>query len=81
MNRKIEQSLNTDERGCYEGSLVGPDSVMYQPCVITGYPVLNKKIEFKNNLSANVEDWNKYLMITRVSSSLLFFFSDPTGPS
>jgi hypothetical protein len=33
----------------------------------TGYPVLEKKIEFKNDLAANVEDWNKYLMASRVS--------------
>lgn len=31
-----------------------------------GYPVLDKRIDFKNNLATNVEDWNKYLMISRV---------------
>ena len=69
LNRKIEPSLNTDERGCYEASLVSPESdKKYLPCVVTGYPVLNKKLEFKNNLATNVEDWNKFLMISRVSS-------------
>lgn len=33
---------------------------------ILGYPVLERKMEFKNNLYANVEDWNKYLMASRV---------------
>lgn len=39
-------------------------------CLI-GYPVLDKKLDFKNDLATNVEDWNKYLMISRVSR---FFF-------
>jgi intraflagellar transport protein 172 len=69
MNGKIDQSLNTDERGCYEASLIGPDNTLYSPCVITGYPVLSKKMEFKNNLSANVEDWNKFLMISRMAKT------------
>lgn len=30
-----------------------------------GYPVL-KKIEFKNNLAANIDDWNTYLMNSKV---------------
>ncbi len=96
MNGKIEPSLNTDERGCYEALLNPGDadssgkyselSLVYQPCVITGkckkilrffwqrsddffigYPVLERKMEFKNNLCANVEDWNKYLMASRVN--------------
>ncbi len=36
MNRKVEQSLNKDERGCYEATLVGPDNHVYSPCVVTG---------------------------------------------
>jgi hypothetical protein len=38
MNGKIDPSLNTDERGCYEASLVIPDGsgIKYQPCVVTG---------------------------------------------
>jgi intraflagellar transport protein 172 len=73
LNRKIEPSLNTDERGCYEASLISTESdKKYVPCVITGYPVLNKKLEFKNNLASNVEDWNKFLMISRVNLSFIF---------
>ena len=43
MNRKIDQSLNTDERGCYEASLIGPDSdKQCLPCVVSGnYLLLN----------------------------------------
>ena len=39
-----------------------------------GYPVLDKKVEFKNNLAANVEDWNKYLMATRVIKAIFAEF-------
>lgn len=76
MNGKIEPSLNNDERGCFEGMLNpidGNDNTKYPdlnftylPCVVTGYPVLSRKMEFRNNLCANVEDWNKYLMASRV---------------
>jgi len=44
MNRKIEQSLNRDERGCYEATLVGPDNHVYSPCVVTGK--LIKRVHF-----------------------------------
>ena len=66
MNRQIDPSLNMDERGCYEASLIGGETVCL-PCVVTGYPVLTKQLQFKNNLAANIEDWNKFLMISRVS--------------
>lgn len=66
MNKKVEPSLNTDERGVYEASLVGPEGRSL-PCVVTGYPVLEKRIDFKNNLAANTDDWNSYLMTARVS--------------
>lgn len=42
MNRKIEQSLNMDERGCYEASLISPDSdKQCLPCVVSGNYLLN----------------------------------------
>ena len=73
MNRKIDPSLNMDERGVYEASLISPNSDnKWLPCVITGYPVLEKKLDFKNNLAANSEDWNAYLMSSRVSIILKF---------
>jgi intraflagellar transport protein 172 len=70
MNGKVEPSLTKDERGCFEASLVnfntGERSL---PCVITGYPVLHptEAMTFNNNtLMANTEDWNKFLMASRV---------------
>jgi hypothetical protein len=37
MSKKIEPSLNKDSRGCYEASLISPDSDKHcLPCVITG---------------------------------------------
>ena len=43
MNRKIEPSLNIDERGCYEAALFSRETnKKYLPCVITG-----KKINWK----------------------------------
>lgn len=80
MNGKIEPSLNSDERGCYEAMLNPTESnesggkypelnPTYLPCVVTGYPVLERKMEFKNNLAANVEDWNKYLMAARMAKT------------
>lgn len=50
MNGKIDPSLNTDERGCYEASLVIPDDsgIKYQPCVITGNFGMILKMTQKN---------------------------------
>ncbi|RUS80517.1 hypothetical protein EGW08_011738 [Elysia chlorotica] len=71
MDRKVEQVLPKDERGTYEASLVAMDTgIRSLPCVVTGYPVLRNKVEFKNpNKVANKDDWNKMLMATKVSHS------------
>ncbi len=75
MNKKIDPSLNMDSRGVYEASLITPNSdKKCLPCVITGYPVLDKKLDFKNNLAANSDDWNTYLMSSRV---LYYFLYKP----
>jgi hypothetical protein len=47
MNRKVEQSLNKDERGCYEATLVGPDNHVYSPCVVTGMFCISLKLAWK----------------------------------
>jgi intraflagellar transport protein 172 len=63
MDQKVDQTLPLDERGMFEGSVM--DSL---PCVITGYPVLRNKVEFKKaNKAANKDDWNKFAMATKVS--------------
>ncbi|KAK0069568.1 intraflagellar transport protein 172 isoform X1 [Biomphalaria pfeifferi] len=71
MDRQVEQILPKDERGTYEASLVAMETgIRALPCVVTGYPVLRNKVEFKNpNKVANKEDWNKLLMATKVSHS------------
>lgn len=70
MDQKIEQTLAKDERNCYEASLISPEGIRSLPCVITGYPVLRNKMEFKNpGKVANKDDWNKFLMATKVSHS------------
>ena len=46
MNGKIDPSLNIDERGFYEASLIVPGGVKFLPCVITGntkFSVFSKK--------------------------------------
>lgn len=71
MDQKVEQVLPKDERGTYEASLVAADTgIRSLPCVISGYPVLRNKVDFKNtNKVANKDDWNKFLMATKVSHS------------
>jgi len=71
MDQKVEQVLPTDERDTYEACLVAVNTgITSLPCVITGYPVLRNKIEFKRpGKAANKEDWNKFIMATKVSHS------------
>ncbi|KAM7445695.1 hypothetical protein ABFA07_005947 [Porites harrisoni] len=71
MDQKVEQVLPTDERDTYEACLVAANTgITSLPCVITGYPVLRSKIEFKRpGKAANKEDWNKFIMATKVSHS------------
>ena len=73
MDQRVEQVLPTDERGTYVGSLHCPHTqVDSLPCVITGYPVLRHKVEFKRGgRSANKEDWNKFIMATKVGNTIL----------
>ncbi|KAK2158150.1 hypothetical protein NP493_1800g00020 [Ridgeia piscesae] len=71
MDQKVTQELPMDERDTYEASLVAASTgIRSLPCVITGYPVLRNKLEFKRpGRAANKDDWNKFLMATRVSHS------------
>lgn len=68
---QVEQVLPTDERDTYEACLVAVNTgINSLPCVITGYPVLRNKMEFKRpGKAANKEDWNKFIMATKVSHS------------
>ncbi|TRY86956.1 hypothetical protein DNTS_000647 [Danionella cerebrum] len=71
MDQRVEQVLPKDERGTYEASLVAVSTgIRSLPCVITGYPVLRNKIEFKRaGMAANKDDWNKFLMATKTTHS------------
>ncbi|XP_011806760.1 PREDICTED: intraflagellar transport protein 172 homolog [Colobus angolensis palliatus] len=64
MDQRLEQVLPRDERGAYEASLVAASTgIQALPCLITGYPILRNKIEFKRpGKAANKDNWNKFLM-------------------
>ncbi|KAG1667872.1 Intraflagellar transport protein 172 [Nymphon striatum] len=71
VDRNVEPMLPLDERMTYEASLVsaGSDTASL-PCVITGYPVLKNRIEFKNpGKIASKDDWNKYVMTAKMFHS------------
>ncbi|EDV25844.1 uncharacterized protein TRIADDRAFT_24195 [Trichoplax adhaerens] len=63
LDQRVEQELTTDSRGVYEATLIDPNTEeVYLPCVITGYPVLQNKIDFKKpGKAANKDDWNKFV--------------------
>ncbi|KAL2082479.1 hypothetical protein ACEWY4_022297 [Coilia grayii] len=71
MDQRVEQVLPHDERDTYEASLLAANTgIRSLPCVITGYPVLRNKIEFKRpGMAANKDDWNKFLMATKTTHS------------
>lgn len=71
MEQRLDPVLPRDERNAYEASLLDANtSIRSLPCVITGYPVLHDKIEFKSpGMAANKDDWNKFLMSTKTTHS------------
>uniref|UniRef100_W5NFZ6 Intraflagellar transport protein 172 homolog n=1 Tax=Lepisosteus oculatus TaxID=7918 RepID=W5NFZ6_LEPOC len=71
MDQRVEQVLPKDERDTYEASLIAVNTGIHSlPCLITGYPVLRNKIEFKRpGKAANKDYWNKFLMATKTTHS------------
>jgi intraflagellar transport protein 172 len=71
MDQKAVRELPHDERGTYEASLVAANTgAKSLPCVVTGYPVLRNKIEFKRlNRAANKEDLNRIVAATKATHS------------
>ncbi|XP_046728666.1 intraflagellar transport protein 172 homolog isoform X1 [Silurus meridionalis] len=71
MEQRLEPVLPRDKRGAYEASLLDARTgIRSLPCVITGYPVLHDKIEFKRpGMAANKDDWNRFLMATKTTHS------------
>ncbi|XP_076806393.1 intraflagellar transport protein 172 homolog [Clavelina lepadiformis] len=71
MDHKVEQVLPTDERDTFEANLLAHKTgIRALPCVITGYPVLRNRIEFKiDERVANREDWQRITMAAKMSPS------------
>ncbi|XP_019854623.1 PREDICTED: intraflagellar transport protein 172 homolog isoform X2 [Amphimedon queenslandica] len=72
MDRQVEQTLPLDdERQTYVASLTSPHTgVTSLPCIVTGYPVLKQKVEFKRGgRCANKGDWTKFVMNTKASQN------------
>ncbi|XP_069461553.1 intraflagellar transport protein 172 homolog isoform X2 [Ambystoma mexicanum] len=71
MDQRVDQVLPRDERDTYEASLIAASTgIRSLPCLITGYPVLRNKIEFKQpGKAANKDDWNTFLMGIKTSHS------------
>ena len=71
MNQKVEQSLSLiacDNCGSqmYEASLkCSSCSAGYEPCLITGYPVMRRTQTFCSNCNrlSNKDDWSQYLVV------------------
>uniref|UniRef100_UPI003AACFFE7 intraflagellar transport protein 172 homolog isoform X1 n=1 Tax=Centroberyx gerrardi TaxID=166262 RepID=UPI003AACFFE7 len=71
MDQRVEQVLPRDERNSYEASLLAANTgIRSLPCILTGYPVLRNKMEFRApGKAANKDDWNKFLMATKTTHS------------
>ena len=73
----MQHSLPRDDRGVYAGSLVvRATGVRAPPCVLSGYPVLNRaRLDFPASsgaagpvVAAIREDWTKFNSIAKVRS-------------
>ena len=67
VDRKVEQILTKDARGCYAGSLLDSAGKQYEPCIVTGFPILANPVKYGNR-TANKEDWNKFLMTSKTAN-------------
>eukprot|EP01137_Pigoraptor_chileana_P037243 Opistho-2@34026 len=73
MDQQVDQTLSRKPcdgcgAGMYEASLVCHNcKTRYEPCIVTGYPVLRSRVQCKScNRAANKDDWNKFVMSERV---------------
>lgn len=49
VDKQIEKRLMTDQRGCYEASLVALDGSISQPCIVTGKDIfVDLKLRYYN---------------------------------
>ncbi|XP_076636937.1 intraflagellar transport protein Oseg2 [Colletes latitarsis] len=64
MDQKVDQTLPTDHRGVYVGSLNSPTTEieLLQGCILTGYPVRGSTIRFaQSERVADRDDWSKLI--------------------
>ncbi|MGH0145775.1 UNVERIFIED_CONTAM: hypothetical protein FKN15_006901 [Acipenser sinensis] len=75
MDQRVEQVLQKDERDTYEASLMAVNTgIRSLPCLITGYPVLRNKVDFKRpGKAVNKDDWNKFLMAVKTTDESMSF--------
>lgn len=68
---------NQSAAATYEASLLRSDGSRSQPCLVTGYPVLDgERFELKpGKYAANSSDWNQLIMIIKVRAETLKLFS------
>ena len=84
MEAHVQHALPRDERGVYVGCLVVKGTgVRCPPCLLTGFPVLNKqRLDFTGAASSvagglvavSKDDWNKFLNISKVLTAIHIFF-------
>jgi intraflagellar transport protein 172 len=68
MDKKIEQTLDRDERGVYIGSLRDPKTGRTsEACAVSGFPVLTS-VAYGSKVG-NKPDWNKFIMASKSSHS------------
>uniref|UniRef100_A0A146M0F0 Intraflagellar transport protein 172 n=2 Tax=Lygus hesperus TaxID=30085 RepID=A0A146M0F0_LYGHE len=65
MDRSVDVNLAVDDRGVYPASLTGLSGPPAAPCLVTGFPVLQKRIRFKRGM-ANTDDWSALQMALRM---------------
>jgi tetratricopeptide (TPR) repeat protein len=72
LSRKLPACPYRDAADVYEASLTSDhSSPPLLPCIVTGYPVIkHKMMELQTaRYAANKDDWNKLLMLTKMSAS------------
>eukprot|EP00080_Pristionchus_pacificus_P016971 PDM76991.1 osm-1 [Pristionchus pacificus] len=61
VDENAEKVLPEDRRQTFESSIVDRAGNVSRMCVISGYPVLDQRVELGNGLDANKEDLNRFL--------------------
>ncbi len=68
LNHKIDAVLDKDSRGCFVGALLNPKTgETSQPCVLTGYPVLDQGVSMSDGKVASRETWNQFVVAVKTA--------------